>query len=126
MDAPIGVFDSGVGGLTVLRALTARLPEEHTTYPGDTAPAPYGTRVPALRAARRGGVDGRRGTATGGRALPRGPAPRGGRYGPAGLHALSAARERDRQSDGSGAGAGGFRPGDGRGGRAITASARAR
>src|SRR6266849_3837675 len=44
MDAPIGVFDSGVGGLTVLRALTARLPAEHTVYLGDTARVPYGTR----------------------------------------------------------------------------------
>ena len=43
-DAPIGVFDSGVGGLTVLRALTARLPHEHTIYLGDTARVPYGTR----------------------------------------------------------------------------------
>ena len=43
-DAPIGVFDSGVGGLTVLRALTARLPREHTIYLGDTARVPYGTR----------------------------------------------------------------------------------
>ena len=43
-DAPIGVFDSGVGGLTVLRALTARLPQEHTIYLGDTARVPYGTR----------------------------------------------------------------------------------
>jgi glutamate racemase len=44
MDAPIGVFDSGVGGLTVLRALTARLPGENTIYLGDTARVPYGTR----------------------------------------------------------------------------------
>src|SRR5712672_4366392 len=44
MDAPIGVFDSGVGGLTVLRALTARLPREHTIYLVDTARVPYGTR----------------------------------------------------------------------------------
>src|SRR5216683_137069 len=44
MDAPIGVFDSGVGGLTVLRALMARLPSEHTIYLGDTARVPYGTR----------------------------------------------------------------------------------
>ena len=44
MDAPIGVFDSGVGGLTVLRALIARLPGEHTIYLGDTARVPYGTR----------------------------------------------------------------------------------
>ncbi|MGZ6125720.1 MAG: glutamate racemase [Myxococcales bacterium] len=43
-DAPIGVFDSGVGGLTVLRALTARLPRENTIYLGDTARVPYGTR----------------------------------------------------------------------------------
>jgi glutamate racemase len=42
--APIGVFDSGVGGLTVLRTLTARLPHEHTVYLGDTARVPYGTR----------------------------------------------------------------------------------
>jgi glutamate racemase len=44
MDAPIGVFDSGVGGLTVLRELIARLPHEHTVYLGDTARVPYGTR----------------------------------------------------------------------------------
>ncbi len=43
-DAPIGLFDSGVGGLTVLRALTARLPQENTIYLGDTARVPYGTR----------------------------------------------------------------------------------
>ncbi|TMA43695.1 MAG: glutamate racemase [Deltaproteobacteria bacterium] len=43
-DAPIGVFDSGVGGLTVLRALTAQLPHEDTVYLGDTARLPYGTR----------------------------------------------------------------------------------
>src|SRR3954454_19664608 len=41
---PIGVFDSGVGGLTVLRALIARLPNENTIYLGDTARVPYGTR----------------------------------------------------------------------------------
>jgi len=43
-DAPIGVFDSGVGGLTVLRTLLRRLPNEHTVYLGDTARVPYGTR----------------------------------------------------------------------------------
>jgi glutamate racemase len=43
-DAPIGVFDSGVGGLTVLRTLLERLPDEHTVYLGDTARVPYGTR----------------------------------------------------------------------------------
>lgn len=42
----IGVFDSGVGGLTVLRALLATLPEESTVYLGDTARVPYGTRSP--------------------------------------------------------------------------------
>lgn len=41
---PIGVFDSGVGGLTVLRALRARLPGERFLYLGDTARLPYGTK----------------------------------------------------------------------------------
>ena len=41
---PIGVFDSGVGGLTVLREIVRRLPGESTTYLGDNARAPYGTR----------------------------------------------------------------------------------
>ncbi len=40
----IGVFDSGVGGLTVLRALGEALPDEPTVYLGDTARVPYGTR----------------------------------------------------------------------------------
>jgi glutamate racemase len=44
--APIGVFDSGVGGLTVLRALTAKLPRERFVYLGDTARLPYGTKSP--------------------------------------------------------------------------------
>ena len=43
-DAPIGVFDSGVGGLTVLRALMKELPGEHFVYLGDTARLPYGTK----------------------------------------------------------------------------------
>lgn len=43
-DLAIGVFDSGVGGLTVLRALQERLPGERTVYLGDTARVPYGTR----------------------------------------------------------------------------------
>ncbi len=43
---PIGVFDSGVGGLTVLKSLHARLPNEGTVYLGDTARVPYGTRSP--------------------------------------------------------------------------------
>jgi glutamate racemase len=46
-EAPIGVFDSGVGGLTVLAALRARLPQEHLLYLGDTARVPYGTKSPA-------------------------------------------------------------------------------
>lgn len=45
-DAPIGVFDSGVGGLTVLRAIWDRLPREATVYLGDTARVPYGPKSP--------------------------------------------------------------------------------
>ena len=45
---PIGVFDSGVGGLTVLKALMARLPGESTVYLGDTARVPYGTKSGAV------------------------------------------------------------------------------
>jgi glutamate racemase len=41
---PIGVFDSGMGGLTVLRALMERLPSEELVYLGDTARLPYGTK----------------------------------------------------------------------------------
>lgn len=41
---PIGIFDSGVGGLTVYRALHDRLPDEHFIYLGDTARVPYGTK----------------------------------------------------------------------------------
>lgn len=41
---PIGVFDSGIGGLTVVRALAARLPHEHIAYFGDTARVPYGVK----------------------------------------------------------------------------------
>lgn len=43
-DLPIGVFDSGVGGLTVLRALRRELPNESMIYLGDTARLPYGTK----------------------------------------------------------------------------------
>jgi glutamate racemase len=43
-DRPIGVFDSGFGGLTVARALIDLLPEEHVVYVGDTARYPYGPR----------------------------------------------------------------------------------
>jgi glutamate racemase len=43
-NAPIGVFDSGVGGLTVLRALRDAMPDEDFIYLGDTARLPYGTK----------------------------------------------------------------------------------
>lgn len=43
-DLPIGIFDSGVGGLTVYRALHAALPNERFVYLGDTARIPYGTK----------------------------------------------------------------------------------
>ncbi len=59
MDArPIGVFDSGVGGLTVFREIAALLPHETLVYLGDSARVPYGTKSPetiqryALEAAR--------------------------------------------------------------------------
>jgi glutamate racemase len=49
-DAPIGVFDSGFGGLTVARALLDQLPGEDMIYLGDTARAPYGTKsIPEVR-----------------------------------------------------------------------------
>jgi glutamate racemase len=44
MDQPIGVFDSGFGGLTVARALIDQLPHESIRYVGDTARGPYGPR----------------------------------------------------------------------------------
>jgi glutamate racemase len=43
-DLPIGIFDSGVGGLTVYRALHEQLPQERFVYLGDTARVPYGTK----------------------------------------------------------------------------------
>src|SRR4026208_2061363 len=43
---PIGVFDSGVGGLTVVKALRDRLPNETIVYLGDTARVPYGPKSP--------------------------------------------------------------------------------
>ncbi len=46
-DAPIGVFDSGAGGLTILSALRLELPHEHFIYLGDTAHCPYGVRSDA-------------------------------------------------------------------------------
>lgn len=44
--APLGVFDSGLGGLTVVRAILRELPSERIVYLGDTARVPYGTRSP--------------------------------------------------------------------------------
>ena len=43
-NAPIGVFDSGLGGLTVLKSLEKILPRESFVYFGDTAHVPYGTK----------------------------------------------------------------------------------
>jgi len=43
---PIGVFDSGIGGLTVLKEIINELPDEDTVYLGDTARVPYGIRSP--------------------------------------------------------------------------------
>lgn len=44
--APIGVFDSGVGGLSILRAIREELPAESLVYVGDSANAPYGDQTP--------------------------------------------------------------------------------
>ena len=44
MDAPIGVFDSGVGGLTVVKEIMRQLPGENLVYFGDTARVPYGSK----------------------------------------------------------------------------------
>ena len=46
-NAPIGVLDSGVGGLSVLKCLQAALPQEDFIYVGDTARTPYGPRSEA-------------------------------------------------------------------------------
>jgi glutamate racemase len=43
-DSPIGLFDSGIGGLTVLHQIIEKLPKENTVYLGDTARSPYGTK----------------------------------------------------------------------------------
>ncbi|MFZ1410148.1 MAG: glutamate racemase [Micropruina sp.] len=49
-EAPIGIFDSGFGGLTVARAILDQLPNEDIIYLGDTARAPYGTKsIPEVR-----------------------------------------------------------------------------
>ena len=47
-DAPIGVFDSGVGGLSVLRHVRAQLPQEHLIYFADSGFAPYGDKTEAV------------------------------------------------------------------------------
>src|SRR5512141_126125 len=47
-EKPIGVFDSGIGGLTVVRALRERLPHENLVYFGDTARVPYGPKSPQV------------------------------------------------------------------------------
>ncbi len=58
---PIGVFDSGIGGLTVVKALRDLLPNENISYLGDTARVPYGPKsrrnCPALRDRARRDVD---------------------------------------------------------------------
>ena len=43
-NSPIGVFDSGVGGLTVAREIMRQMPEERIVYFGDTARVPYGNK----------------------------------------------------------------------------------
>lgn len=45
-NAPIGIFDSGIGGLTVVKEMQRLLPSEHIIYVGDTKRAPYGSRDP--------------------------------------------------------------------------------
>lgn len=47
-EAPIGIFDSGIGGLTVAHAIAQAMPEERLLYFGDTAHMPYGDRSPEL------------------------------------------------------------------------------
>jgi glutamate racemase len=47
MNKAVGIFDSGAGGLTVVRALQQRLPDEEIIYLGDTARVPYGSKSPA-------------------------------------------------------------------------------
>ncbi len=49
-DGPIGIFDSGFGGLTVARSVVDQMPNEDLVYLGDTARAPYGTKsLPEVR-----------------------------------------------------------------------------
>lgn len=47
IDKPIGVFDSGIGGLTVVKQLMKEMPDEDIIYFGDTARVPYGTKSPS-------------------------------------------------------------------------------
>src|ERR1041385_7866577 len=46
-ELPIGIFDSGLGGLTVVRQIHRVMPHEDLVYLGDTARVPYGTKSPA-------------------------------------------------------------------------------
>ncbi|PIX77376.1 MAG: glutamate racemase, partial [bacterium (Candidatus Ratteibacteria) CG_4_10_14_3_um_filter_41_18] len=46
-NSPIGIFDSGIGGLTVVKQFLACLPEEKIVYFGDTARVPYGSKSKA-------------------------------------------------------------------------------
>ena len=57
MKAPIGVFDSGVGGLSILQALQRHMPAEDFVYMADSAHAPYGERDAALFANGNDGAD---------------------------------------------------------------------
>ena len=47
-DAPIGMFDSGIGGLTIAKALLQRLPMESLCYVGERPTCPTGTRAPSV------------------------------------------------------------------------------
>ena len=47
-DKPIGIFDSGIGGLTVVREVSRQLPQENILYFGDTARVPYGSKSPKV------------------------------------------------------------------------------
>ncbi|WEV58600.1 glutamate racemase [Bifidobacterium sp. ESL0728] len=46
LNAPIGVFDSGLGGISVVQEIRREMPNEHIVYFGDSANAPYGTKTP--------------------------------------------------------------------------------
>ena len=48
-ESPIGIFDSGIGGLTVVKAVQAALPAERIIYFGDTARVPYGPKSQVTR-----------------------------------------------------------------------------